>query len=383
MLDRPLLATCPRGLAPVLAREIRELGLDVLEEQAFGVAVRGDLELAMRLNLCLRTAHRVHLHLASFKASGPDQLYREVERLPWEKLITPDGYVSVHSHIQTEAVKDSRFANVRLKDGLADRMRRVTGRRPDSGPDKGRAVIFLHWSGQDCQVWLDTSGEPLNRRGWRTMPHKAPLQETLAAGLILSSRFQPGMDFFNPMCGSGSLGIEAALLAMARSPGLSRDNFGFMHVIPFSPKRLAAIQQELEKQCLEKPGGRFILSDHDPDAIKAARHNARKAGVDRWCEFAACDFAETPVAGRGGVVMLNPEYGMRMGDEERLAETYGRIGDFFKQRCQGMTGYVFTGNPKLAKTVGLRAKRRIPFFNSQIECRLLEYELYAGSRKPS
>jgi len=282
-------------------------------------------------------------------------------------------------------VNDSRFACLRLKDALADRMRQKTGRRPDSGPDKSRAVVFLHWSGEACQVWLDTSGEPLIRRGYRAMPHRAPMQETLAAGVVLASRFRPGMHFVNPMCGSGTLATEAALIALNRAPGLTRGNFAFMHVLGYDAAAWRALRDEALAAALPRLAGRFVLTDIDPAAVQAARTNARAAELEDMLEFGVCDFQETPLPEvddeQGGVVALNPEYGLRLGDEQQLEAVYKAIGDFFKQRCQGYTGYIFTGNMGLAKVVGLRAKRRIPFFNSKIECRLLEYELYGGTRK--
>ena len=378
---RPILATCPREMPPVLAQEAQDLGFKPLRLLHAGVEFSGGLNEAMRLNLHLRTAHRVHMLLSQFLAESPDTLYKQAMAIPWEKILAPDGYVSIHSHVATEAVNDSRFANLRLKDAIVDRMRKKTGHRPDSGPDKTKSVVFLYWYGKECQVWLDTSGEPLNRRGYRKMPHGAPLQETLAAGLLLSSRFRPGHNFVNPMCGSGTLGTEAALLAMNHAPGLLRDNFGFMHVLGYDIKTFQSLVAEAQKSALPSPKGKFILTDHSPAAIKAARTNAQAAGLAEFLSFEVCDFKDTAIPEGEGVAMLNPEYGKRLGDEEKLEAVYTAIGDFFKQRCAGYTGYIFTGNLKLAKKVGLRAKRKMIFYNSKIECRLLEYELYAGSAK--
>ncbi len=365
----------------MLAGEIEELGYTVKAGFPAAVELEGSLTDAMRLNLHLRTAHRVQFLLDSFRADSPDILYRKVLEIPWEDILFSDGYVSVRSFVDTEAVNDSRFANQRLKDGIVDRMRQETGQRPDSGPDPTRAVVFLHWSKDACQVWLDTSGEPLNRRGYRKVPHGAPMQETLAAGVILSSRFEPGQHFVNPMCGSGTLATEAALYAMNLAPGLLRDNFGFMHVRGFDAEAFERMRADAREDAYDTPGARFILTDHDPAAIKAARLNAQAAGLEEFFEFSVCDFRRTKIPTGGGVVMLNPEYGKRLGDEASLEQVYKEIGDFFKQRCGGYTGYVFTGNLHLAKCIGLRTKRKIPFYNARIECRLLEYELYAGTRK--
>lgn len=376
-----ILVTCPREIPPILSREITALGYAPQAELPYGVELDGNLADAMRLNLHLRTGHRVHLLLAEFKAAHPDAMYKQAVSLDWETILFPDGYVSIHSHVLTDAVNDSRFANQRLKDAICDRMRQKTGQRPDSGPDKSRTVIFLHWSGDQCQIWLDTSGEPLSRRGYRKMPHTAPMQETLAAAVVMASRYLPGMAFVNPMCGSGTLGLEAALLAMNRAPGLTRKNFGFMHVRGYKEAEFKKLKAKGRDDSLDRPRGRIILTDRDSKAMEAARTNARAAGVEEHLEFAVCDFRETEVPQEPGVVMINPEYGKRLGDEKKLAATYKAVGDFFKQRCGGYTGYIFTGNLGLAKQVGLRTARRMIFYNSRIECRLLEYELYAGSRK--
>jgi putative N6-adenine-specific DNA methylase len=183
------------------------------------------------------------------------------------------------------------------------------------------------------------------------------------------------------MCGSGTLAIEGALIALDRAPGILRQNFGFMHIRGFERIVFEKEKDTLKKAANRRVSGQIIATDIRPDAVEAARQNARTAGVEHLIEFSVCDFRETLVPGGDGVVILNPEYGERMGDAEKLGEIYRGIGDFFKNRCMGYRGYIFTGNLELAKKVGLRTKRRMPFYNGPIECRLLEYELYRGSRK--
>jgi putative N6-adenine-specific DNA methylase len=183
------------------------------------------------------------------------------------------------------------------------------------------------------------------------------------------------------MCGSGTLAIEAAWLATNRAPGLLREDFGFKHLLGFDPVAWARQRAAALDGIRPAPAGKIVATDIRPKAVEAARRNARDAGVESLIAFRVCDFAETAIPEGGGVVVLNPEYGERMGDAENLAGTYERIGDFLKQRCAGCRGYVFTGSPTLAKAVGLRTSRRIPFFNSRIECRLLQYDLYAGTRR--
>ena len=207
------------------------------------------------------------------------------------------------------------------------------------------------------------------------------MQETLAAGVILATGWRGDGHFVNPMCGSGTLAIEAVLIALNRAPGIQRQNFGFMHVKGYDPAAWRDVR--LRIRGLEKKEMIFqvMATDINPEAIRASQQNARTAGVDHLITFRRCPFEGTIVPAGKGIVILNPGYGERMGEVKELAETYRRIGDFFKSKCQGYRGYIFTGNFDLSKKVGLRTSRRIPFFNSDIECRLLEYELYAGSRK--
>jgi putative N6-adenine-specific DNA methylase len=183
------------------------------------------------------------------------------------------------------------------------------------------------------------------------------------------------------MCGSGTLAIEAALIGLGRAPGLLRSNFGFMHLKGFNELSWKTLRRKIRAEAKDRLNGRIIATDMSQLAVEAAKKNAATAGVDRSVEFGICDFSETPVPAGGGVVMLNPEYGERMGEVEELKATYKRIGDFFKNKCQGYKGYIFTGNLDLAKKVGLRTRRRLSFFNGPIECRLLEYDLYEGSRR--
>jgi putative N6-adenine-specific DNA methylase len=345
------------------------------------VETEGNLTDTLLLNLSLRTAQRILYLFDAFPAGQAQDLYKRLVTLPWEKVIAAEGFLSVTSSVNTAAVNDTRFANVKTKDAIVDRIREKQGRRPDSGPGRHGTVVHLHWEQERCEVWLDTSGEPLSRRGYRKIPLEAPMQETLAAAVILATGWDGKGHLVNPMCGSGTLAIEGALIALKRAPGILRQNFGFMHVLGFDLSAFERQREELKKAALRKAAGRLIATDFRPEAVEAAKQNARTAGVEHLIEFQACDFRESTVPEGEGVVILNPEYGERMGDTGKLGDIYKGIGDFFKNRCMGYRGYIFTGNLDLAKQVGLRTKRRVPFYNGPIECRLLEYELYRGSRK--
>jgi len=376
-----LLLACARGIAPFLSQELQTLGYPARSTLDTGIEVRGTFRDALRLNLLLRTANRVLLELSRFQAATAEDLYAKLSDVPWEDLIPEDGFFTVTSFVNTAAIRDSRFVNVKCKDAIADRIRARQGRRPDSGNERTGAVVFLYWNQRDVRVYLDTSGESLSRRGYRKNPMDAPMQETLAAAVVMATGWNPETPFVNPMCGSGTLAIEAALLASGRAPGSLRENFGFMHVKGYQ----AGDWQDLRAEALAGPAPatppRVIASDIRPQAVKAARQNAQLAGVEDAIEFHVCDFAATPIPPEPGVIVLNPEYGNRLGSDDDLFPLYRWIGDFFKQKCKGHTGFVFTGNLDLAKQVGLRSAKRTLFYNSRIECRLLEFPLYDGSHR--
>jgi 23S rRNA G2445 N2-methylase RlmL len=376
-----ILVTCAKGITPFLREEILQLGFPVLAETIAGIATEGTMDDTLRLNLFLRTGHRVLFLIREFTARDADGLYNSLSEIPWEEYIDEDGYVCITSSVDNPSIKDSRYANVRCKDAIVDRIRERRGQRPDSGPEKDRVVVNLYWKDDSCSVYFDTSGEPLCRRGYRNIPMTAPMQETLAAAVIMASGWKGAGNFINPMCGSGTLAIEAALIALNRAAGLLRNNFGFMHLKGFNELLWNELRAQAKKEAKKTINCSIIAGDIRKEAVEAAKKNAATAGVDHLIEFSVCDFSETVIPEGRGVVMLNPEYGERMGKLKELEGVYKGVGDFFKQKCGGYTGYIFTGNFELAKKVGLKAKRRVPFFNGGIECRLLEYELYEGSRR--
>lgn len=376
-----ILITCNKRLAPYLEKEVVALGFVPVRTFATGVELRGTMKDCIRLNLNLRCASQVHYSLKTFKVSHPDELYRVLLNFRWEDLIHADGYVSVTSHVDHPSVNNPLFVNVKIKDALADRLRRLVGKRPDSGPELDHAVVHLFWKDTQAELFIDTSAATLAKHSYRKIPGKAPMLEALATATLLATRWNRRSPFVNPMCGSGTLAIEAALLATNRRPGLFRNNYGFMHIKGYDEAWYIQERQRLQEQVVEVPGLRIIATDISEDAINISKVNAGLAGVEQMIEFAQCDFELTEVPAGDGVVYFNPEYGERLGDLQELEVTYARIGDFMKKHCQGYIGYIFTGNLDLAKKIGLKAARRIEFYTAKLDCRLLEYELYAGSRE--
>jgi putative N6-adenine-specific DNA methylase len=376
-----LLIPCAKGISPFLSVELKNLGFPVVAESVASVSTRGTLADAMRLNLHCRTGQRVLFQLESCNCPTQDKLFLRLSHIPWETYIPADGYLSVTSVVDHPSVRDQRFINQKTKDVIVDRIRRLMGRRPDSGPRRHGVVVHVFWKQNQCGIYLDTSGESLARRGYRQEGGSAPLQETLAAAVVQEVDWDGTGSFLNPMCGSGTLAIEAALKTLNAPPGLQRQNFAFMHLLDFPRSTWQRLKQEARMQVKHSLPGRIIASDCNPAVVKMARNNAKRAGVEPLIEFGVGDFAQILVPAGGGVVVLNPEYGERLGELNELTATYHRIGDFFKQQCTGFQGFILTGNRELAKKVGLKASRKIPLYNGPIECRLLEYEIYAGSQR--
>lgn len=425
-----ILVTCPKGVSPYLKKEIEAFDFPVLAELDTAIQTEGTLQDTLILNLHLRTAQRVLYQLERLMVNTPENLYRKIKSIKWENLLHDSGkaaYVCVTSIVDNPLITDSRFVNVKVKDAIVDRMRDKCGSRPDSGPDKDKAVVHVYWKNDQADVYLDTSGERLSLRGYRKIPLQAPMQETLAAAVIMATGWRGERNFINPMCGSGTLAIEAAYIALNRAPGLMRNNYGFMFIKEFPEEFWQELRKMAKASAQKKLPAKIIATDIDKAAIIAARQNAQTAGVDHLIEFNTCSYENTPIPEDGGIIILNPPYGERMGgintepephskdfrgsreaavqgrkiilrksfdgqdkgghikasNFQILEATYQGIGDFFKKIGGGYSGFIFTGNLEMIKKVGLRTKRRIIFYNGEIECRLLEYELYTGSMKHS
>ncbi|MDD2600228.1 MAG: class I SAM-dependent RNA methyltransferase [Kiritimatiellae bacterium] len=395
----PIVISCAKGLVPQTANSLIKLGYKITHRSETTVSVRGAMRDIMRLNLQLRTAHRVLVPLLRSRCGNLDYLYNDIIQIPWEKFLEPEGYFTVNSVVYNDSVRDTRMPGLKAKDAIADRMRSVFGLRPDSGREFIGASIFIYWEGDNLEVYLDTTGEALSRRGYRKLPWKAPMQETLAAACVLESGWDGLTPFVAPMCGSGTPAIEAALIAINRAAGSFKSHFGFMSLIGYRliipgevagvsvRKRFGASPEQVwksmvaEARAAEKTDNPppIIASDISEEAIEISRMNAIAAGVSQYITFMQCDFAATKVPEEKGVVFMNPEYGERMGEEDELKEQYVRIGDFLKQRCAGYTGCVFTGSMELSRQIGLRSSRRVPFYNGPLECRLLVYDLFEGA----
>jgi len=378
-----VIVTCNKRLSSYLAEEVKDLGYTIIREFPTGVELNITLTECIKLNLNLRCASQILYCLNSFKANNPEELYQQLVEMPWEELIDFSGYFSVTSNVDNPTITTPLFANLKVKDAIVDRFRAKKNIRPNSGSDANKTVVHLYWKDSEADIFLDTSGETLAKHGYRKIPGKAPMLEALAASTILSTKWDRKSPFVNPMCGSGTLAIEAALIATNRRPGLFRMNYGFMHILGYDEEVFFAERRILKDQVIKNIELNIIATDISEDAVDVSRKNAKTAGVDTLITFEVCDFADTQVPEGGrGIVVFNPEYGERLGEHSKLEATYKRMGDFMKQHCKGYSGYIFTGNPDLAKKIGLKASRKIEFYNGKLDCRMLEYELYDGSRRP-
>ena len=378
-----IIVTCSKGIAPYLQKEIEELGFKINLIFQTGIQLSGTLNDCIKLNLNLRCANHILYSLKSFECRDATQLYDVVFKdIQWESIIDENGYFSVTSNVQNDTITNSLYANVKVKDAIADRFMSVKNKRPDSGSKVDKTVINLFWKNEQAEIFLDTSGETLSKHGYRKIPGRAPMMESLAAATLLATNWDRTSPFINPMCGSGTLAIEAAMIATNRKPGLFRENYAFMHIKGYEEIFYTNKKEQLTEQINSLPELIIIANDISEDAINISKINAGAAGVADLIQFDLNDYNEINIPDQtGGVVFFNPEYGDRLGLEIELQETYQQMGDFMKQKCKGYRGYIFTGNLNLAKKIGLKPKRRIEFYNGKIECRLLEYELYDGSRK--
>ncbi|TWR23721.1 class I SAM-dependent RNA methyltransferase [Mucilaginibacter achroorhodeus] len=376
-----IIITCNKRISPYLQQEVEALGYTPVRVFSTGVELEGTINDTIPLNLNLRCASQVLYLLKSFNAADPQELYNELVKIEWEELIDFTGYFSVTSNVNNKHITTPLFANVKVKDAIVDRIKDKKGIRPNSGADVNKAVVHLYWQDDKADVFLDTSGETLAKHSYRKIPGKAPMLEALAASTIISTNWDRNSHFVNPMCGSGTLAIEAALLATDKHPGLFRMNYGFMHIMGYDEQVFFTERRKLKDKAKKEINFKIIATDISQDAVDIARRNANTAGVEHLIDFDVCDFELTEVPEGGGVVMFNPEYGERLGTHTKLEITYKRIGDFLKKKCLNYRGYVFTGNPDLAKKIGLKASRKIEFYNGKLDCRLFEYELYEGTKR--
>ncbi len=375
MSQLEIFATTAKGVEEVLAREVEGLGMGDVRQESGGVRFRGTLTDCYRANLWFRTANRILLPLAEFPCETPQALYEGVRTVAWHDWLTPERTLAVDCNLRDSALTHSGFVALKTKDAIVDQLRDRFGSRPSVDTKDPDLRVNVHLVKNRCTVSLDSSGIPLDRRGYRLARTEAPLRETLAAAIVALSGWDGTTPLVDPMCGSGTIPIEAALLAARRAPGLNR-RFGFQRWPSFDGARWRELLAEARELALPSLPAAIAGRDRLARAVETAQENGRRAGVEKLVTFAQCDLNHFMPPAEAGTLIINPPYGQRLGEEETLKPLYGQIGDVLKQRCRGYTAWLFTGNRELAKFVGLKASRRIVLFNGPLECRLLKYEMY-------
>ncbi len=378
--------TCARGVEEITEAELREIGIPLTERVPGGVFFEGDQDALYRAHLWLRTANRVLLILRSFPVKTPDELYENLLLFKWETFLTEgltfavDCTISGRNSIQ---LNHSHYARLKGKDAIVDRMRDKTGARPDVNTENPDIRVVLYIRDGICTLNMDATGDPLHERGYRARNALAPLKETLAASILKFAGWQPGLPLVDPMCGSGTLLAEGALMAANIAPGSLRARFAFMNWPDFHKPRWDSLVLEAAAKRREIPPGFFFGSDHDPEAVRQAKQAFTILGLSDIVQLEQKRFGEfqPPQVELPGWIVMNPPYGDRLGEVDQLKPLYKAMGDIFKQRCQGWKAAVFTGSPELMKEIGLKTKRKFPLWNGPIECRLLTFEMYAGSVK--
>ncbi len=377
-------ATAAKGTESLVAQELAAIGALNIRSTVGGVHFKGGLETLYRANLWLRTANRVLMPIAEFACPTPEALYENARNVRWRDWMTVDTTFAVDCNCRDSQITHSHYAALKVKDAIVDGFRASVGRRPNVDRRRPMLQINAHIAKDYCVLSLDASGDRLHLRGYRRQATDAPLRETLAAAIVgLVAWDNEGM-FIDPMCGSGTIVIEAALKAMNYAPGLLRCGdgssgrlaFGFQRWRNFDRKLWARLMAEARAGVGEKLPGRLLGYDISRPAIRVASENAKLAGVERHIRFMRGDALKLSPRGHRGVIVCNLPYGERTGEVEELKSLYSGLGDVLKQRCAGYTAYLFTGNLKLAKWIGLRTAKRFTLYNGPIECRLLKYELF-------
>lgn len=374
MTEFAYFATAAKGLEEVLADELHALEVSTIVPGTGGVHFRGSRADGYRACLWLRTANRVLQPIGSFPCHSAEELYAGVHACPWEEFLAPGMTLALDASVRDSVLTHSRFAALKGKDAIVDRLRERRGARPDIDTAAPDLQVNLHIHRNSCTVSLDLAGDGLHRRGYRLERTTAPLRETLAAGLLLLSGWDGATPFADPMCGSGTLPIEAALIATRTAPGLAR-SFAFQKWPGFDARGWQALRDEAHQ--LRRPAGAPIVgADRDPRALRVAQENAARLTGAAAITWTRADFARLTPPATAGTLLFNPPYGERLKDDGTLESLYRSMGDTLKQQWKGWMAWILTGNLDAAKRIGLKATRRIPLWNGPLECRLLKYELY-------
>lgn len=373
-------APCPRGLEGALASELEKLDAREIAATEGGVAFRGPLDLAYRANLESRLASRVLWRVGGGAYRDERDVYSLAFDLDWPRWFRADRTLRVDVAATRSPLKSLEFATLRIKDAVCDRHRAGSGTRPSVSKDRPDVRIHAYLAEDQATFYLDTSGMPLFKRGYRRETTEAPLRENLAAGLLRLAGWQPGISLLDPLCGSGTIAVEAALIALDIAPGLKR-TFGFQKLVWYDGPTWQRIKQAAQRRIKPPAPAAIYASDEGASSVARCAVNLAAAGVAGVVAAERANALTRLPPAPEGIIVTNPPYGVRLADEAQMAAFYPQLGDALKQRFAGWTAYLFSGDPRLPKLIGLKAGRRTPLYNGALECRLYEYRLVAGSAR--
>ena len=369
------------GLEEVLEKELHQLGGKDIVPFKRGVSVVGDLGFLYKINLCLHTALKVIIPIVKFEANNEQELYDNIKLIEWERFISNTDTIMIEGVTNSEIFTHSLFVSQKVKDGIVDRFREKTGSRPDVDLIHPAFKVYVHIFKNEVSLHLDSSGDPLYKRGYRSDINEAPMKEVLAAGLVKLSGWEKHLQLIDGMCGAGTIAIEAALWANNIPPGYYRNEFGFMKWQNFDETLYETIYESSINKIKNEPV-EIIANDIDNPTLKKAITNTKNAKVDDVGSCINQSFFDITPTRKGGVIILNPPYGERMPVTE-IEKLYKEIGDKLKKDFKGFSAWIISSSPEAIKSIGLRPSRRIHLFNGSLECRFLKFDLYDGSKKAS
>ncbi|MGY5847520.1 THUMP domain-containing class I SAM-dependent RNA methyltransferase [Salegentibacter sp. HM20] len=374
-----MIAKTMYGFEPVLAKELLALGAMDIKEGTRNVSFYGDNGFMYKANLCLRTAIKILKPYKSFKIYSEDDLYKSIYQLPWEDFLNVDDTLAVDATVHSETFTHSKYISLKTKDAIVDRFRDKFGERPSVDLDHPTLRINIHIEKNFCNVSFDSSGQSLHKRGYKTATNIAPINEVLAAGMLLLSGWDGQSDFLDPMCGSGTILIEAAMIACNIPPNLNRKEFAFEKWKDWDEDLFAKIEESVIKKIRDF---HFTIKGYDkaPSAVEKAKDNVENANLSEFISVERQDFFESQKEGERHLHMVfNPPYGERL--EIDMPSFYKRIGDTLKQNYPGTDAWFITSNLESIKHIGLRPSKKIKLYNGALESKFLKFQIYAGSRK--
>lgn len=373
-----MIAKTFKGLENVLADELLRIGANNIQVQRRAVQFSGDKSLMYRANLWLRTASRVLKPIAVFQAQDADEVYDSIKQIDWEEYIGCDSSIAIDSTVYSDTFKHSRYVTYRAKDAIADFFMGRYGKRPSVKIDNPDLYINIHIAQTRVTVSLDSTGESLHKRGWRAEQTEAPINEALAAGMLLMAGWDGQQDFVDPMCGSGTFLIEAALIALNIPPGIYRDRFAFERWKDFDAELFETLYND--ESSAREFKHHIYGSDHSFYAIKVAEKNVRNAGMQRYISLQQIAIQELKPQTESVLVVTNPPYGERI-DPKNILQLYEEIGSTLKHKFAGSTAWIISSNEEALNRIGLKPSKKMALLNGELECHFVRYDLFSGSHK--